>query len=127
YSRVQFGKLDQKAGWPAELSAGGTSKLDYQVYCSPKVGGLKVRSTRTDLALTQGKKQINKDLKLEVALEGAYEIRNNKVIRAVEQIEEQGANEEIEAKMSNTKYNGHIKSWTNEAKAAQLNRFIHDY
>ncbi|KAA6379699.1 MAG: hypothetical protein EZS28_024774 [Streblomastix strix] len=41
--------LDQKAGWPAELGAGGVNKLDYQVYCSPKVGGLKVGSTRTDL------------------------------------------------------------------------------
>ncbi|KAA6369976.1 MAG: hypothetical protein EZS28_034499 [Streblomastix strix] len=46
---------------------------------------------------------------------------------SVEQIEEKAANEEIEAQISYTKYNGHIKSWTNEAKAAQLNRFIHDY
>ncbi|KAA6320529.1 MAG: hypothetical protein EZS28_054673, partial [Streblomastix strix] len=31
-------KLDQKAGWPAELGAGGTNKLDYYVCCSPNVG-----------------------------------------------------------------------------------------
>ncbi|KAA6337532.1 MAG: hypothetical protein EZS28_052779, partial [Streblomastix strix] len=34
----QVQKLDQKAGWPVELGAGGTNKLDYYVYCSPNVG-----------------------------------------------------------------------------------------
>ncbi|KAA6392828.1 MAG: hypothetical protein EZS28_011643 [Streblomastix strix] len=42
-----------------------------------------------------------------------------------EQIEEEGANEEIDAQMNNNGMNGNIKYWTNEAKVAILNNFIH--
>ncbi|KAA6360297.1 MAG: hypothetical protein EZS28_044176 [Streblomastix strix] len=47
------------------------------------------------------------------------------VRRTEEQIEEEGANEEIEAQMKNNAYQGRIKYWANKAKAATLNRFIH--
>ncbi|KAA6353804.1 MAG: hypothetical protein EZS28_050670, partial [Streblomastix strix] len=33
-------KLNQKAGWPAELGAGGVNKLDCCVYYTPNVGEL---------------------------------------------------------------------------------------
>ncbi|KAA6402303.1 MAG: hypothetical protein EZS28_002177 [Streblomastix strix] len=45
--------------------------------------------------------------------------------RSEEQIEEEGANEEIETQMKNIGSNGNIKDWANLAKAASLNRFIH--
>ncbi|KAA6317760.1 MAG: hypothetical protein EZS28_055044, partial [Streblomastix strix] len=51
YSRFQFWKLDQKVGWPVELDAGGTSKLDCQVYCSPKVGGFYMNWGRPSVML----------------------------------------------------------------------------
>ncbi|KAA6358962.1 MAG: hypothetical protein EZS28_045511 [Streblomastix strix] len=41
-----------------------------------------------------------------------------------EQMEEEGANEEIEAQMNNNGMNGAIKYWANETKAMTLNRFI---
>ncbi|KAA6394575.1 MAG: hypothetical protein EZS28_009895 [Streblomastix strix] len=41
-----------------------------------------------------------------------------------EQIEEEGANEEIETQMKNNGFNGNIMIWANEAKAVILNRFI---
>ncbi|KAA6379580.1 MAG: hypothetical protein EZS28_024895 [Streblomastix strix] len=44
--------------------------------------------------------------------------------RTDEQIEEEGAIEEIEASMNNKGMNGHIKGWANDTKAATLNRFI---
>ncbi|KAA6359353.1 MAG: hypothetical protein EZS28_045120, partial [Streblomastix strix] len=47
------------------------------------------------------------------------------VRRSEEQIEEEGANEEIETQMKNIGSNGNIKDWANLAKAASLNRFIH--
>ncbi|KAA6334788.1 MAG: hypothetical protein EZS28_053031, partial [Streblomastix strix] len=42
-----------------------------------------------------------------------------------EQIEDEGANEEIEAQMKNIGYNSGIKAWANDVKAAILNHFIH--
>ncbi|KAA6375686.1 MAG: hypothetical protein EZS28_028787, partial [Streblomastix strix] len=43
-----------------------------------------------------------------------------------EQIEEEGANEEVDAQMNNYNgYDGYIREWANEAKAAIMNRFIH--
>ncbi|KAA6381684.1 MAG: hypothetical protein EZS28_022790 [Streblomastix strix] len=45
--------------------------------------------------------------------------------RSEEQIEEEGANEEIEAQMSIKGYYGGIKFWANETKAVILNCFIH--
>ncbi|KAA6390932.1 MAG: hypothetical protein EZS28_013540 [Streblomastix strix] len=45
--------------------------------------------------------------------------------RTVEQIEEEGANEELEAQMNNKGNRWSIKSTTNQAKAAILNFFIH--
>ncbi|KAA6371727.1 MAG: hypothetical protein EZS28_032747 [Streblomastix strix] len=45
--------------------------------------------------------------------------------RTVEQIEEEGANEEIEAQMNNKGYYGEIKCRANKAKEVVLNRFIH--
>ncbi|KAA6357771.1 MAG: hypothetical protein EZS28_046702 [Streblomastix strix] len=45
--------------------------------------------------------------------------------RTEEQIEEEGALEEIDAQMINKGKNGDIKIWTNEAKVMQLNRFIY--
>ncbi|KAA6395593.1 MAG: hypothetical protein EZS28_008882 [Streblomastix strix] len=48
------------------------------------------------------------------------------LIRSTEvQIEEEGANEEIDAQMKNNGYNGEIFYYANEAKEATLNRFIH--
>ncbi|KAA6387526.1 MAG: hypothetical protein EZS28_016945 [Streblomastix strix] len=44
---------------------------------------------------------------------------------SLEQIEEEGANEELEAQMKNIGYNGGIKAWANDAKAAILNHLIH--
>ncbi|KAA6375562.1 MAG: hypothetical protein EZS28_028910 [Streblomastix strix] len=43
---------------------------------------------------------------------------------SLEQIEEEGAIEEIDAQMNNNGYDGFIKLWANEAKAATLNRFV---
>ncbi|KAA6370062.1 MAG: hypothetical protein EZS28_034411 [Streblomastix strix] len=45
--------------------------------------------------------------------------------RSVEQIEEEGANEELEAQMKNIGYYGYIKRCSNDAKAEILNHFIH--
>ncbi|KAA6367059.1 MAG: hypothetical protein EZS28_037414 [Streblomastix strix] len=45
--------------------------------------------------------------------------------RSEEQMEEEGADEEIEAQMNNKRMNGIIKAWANYVKAATLNRFIH--
>ncbi|KAA6370819.1 MAG: hypothetical protein EZS28_033654 [Streblomastix strix] len=42
-----------------------------------------------------------------------------------EQIEEEGANEEIEAQMNNNGYNRNIKRYANHVKEVVLNRFIH--
>ncbi|KAA6360011.1 MAG: hypothetical protein EZS28_044462, partial [Streblomastix strix] len=47
------------------------------------------------------------------------------VRRTDEQIEEEGANEEIDAKMENNGLYVHIKIWANEAKKATLNHFIY--
>ncbi|KAA6380983.1 MAG: hypothetical protein EZS28_023491 [Streblomastix strix] len=47
--------------------------------------------------------------------------------RTVEQIEEEGAIEEIEAQMINNGNYGNIKNSANYAKAATLNRFIHKH
>ncbi|KAA6385367.1 MAG: hypothetical protein EZS28_019108 [Streblomastix strix] len=44
--------------------------------------------------------------------------------RSEEQIEEEGANEELEAQMNNNVYDGIIKQEANEAKAVILNHFI---
>ncbi|KAA6390109.1 MAG: hypothetical protein EZS28_014358 [Streblomastix strix] len=46
--------------------------------------------------------------------------------RTEEQIEEQGANEEIEAQMKNNGLGSGIKDWANGVKANILNRFIHN-
>ncbi|KAA6379299.1 MAG: hypothetical protein EZS28_025176 [Streblomastix strix] len=45
--------------------------------------------------------------------------------RTEEQIEEEGANEELEAQMKKNKYGSYIMIWANKAKAAILNHFIH--
>ncbi|KAA6390580.1 MAG: hypothetical protein EZS28_013895 [Streblomastix strix] len=45
--------------------------------------------------------------------------------RTEEQIEEEGANEEIEAQMNKNGYAGKIKYLTNKAKVEILNHFIH--
>ncbi|KAA6382274.1 MAG: hypothetical protein EZS28_022198 [Streblomastix strix] len=45
--------------------------------------------------------------------------------RSDEQLEEEGANEEIDAQMKNNGLGSGIKNWANEAKAMQLNRFIY--
>ncbi|KAA6363209.1 MAG: hypothetical protein EZS28_041264 [Streblomastix strix] len=45
--------------------------------------------------------------------------------RSEEQMEEEGANEEIDAQMKNKGMNGDIKHFANDAKAMTLNRFIH--
>ncbi|KAA6382965.1 MAG: hypothetical protein EZS28_021509 [Streblomastix strix] len=45
--------------------------------------------------------------------------------RSEEQIEEEGANEQIDAQMKNKGNNGDIKYWANQAKEATLKRFIH--
>ncbi|KAA6373924.1 MAG: hypothetical protein EZS28_030550 [Streblomastix strix] len=42
-----------------------------------------------------------------------------------EQIEDEGANEEIDAQLNNEGNDGDIKNWANRAKAAILNHFIH--
>ncbi|KAA6371970.1 MAG: hypothetical protein EZS28_032503 [Streblomastix strix] len=42
-----------------------------------------------------------------------------------EQIEEEGANEELDTQMNNNGMNGHIRNWANEAKAMTLNHFIY--
>ncbi|KAA6369607.1 MAG: hypothetical protein EZS28_034866 [Streblomastix strix] len=42
-----------------------------------------------------------------------------------EQMEEEGADEEIEAQMNNNGYNSKIKSWANYVKEVVLNHFIH--
>ncbi|KAA6353876.1 MAG: hypothetical protein EZS28_050597 [Streblomastix strix] len=42
-----------------------------------------------------------------------------------EQMEEEGAREELEAQMNNNGYDSNIKFWANEAKKATLNHFIH--
>ncbi|KAA6382746.1 MAG: hypothetical protein EZS28_021727 [Streblomastix strix] len=44
---------------------------------------------------------------------------------SLEQIEEEGAIEEIEAQMNNKGLNGNIKNWATWAKEETLNRFIH--
>ncbi|KAA6365250.1 MAG: hypothetical protein EZS28_039223 [Streblomastix strix] len=44
--------------------------------------------------------------------------------RTEEQIEEEGANEEIETQVSSNGLGGRIKYWANEAKKATLNHFI---
>ncbi|KAA6385129.1 MAG: hypothetical protein EZS28_019345 [Streblomastix strix] len=44
--------------------------------------------------------------------------------RTEEQIEEEGANEELEAQIKNNENNGYIKSWAKFAKTATLNCFI---
>ncbi|KAA6402271.1 MAG: hypothetical protein EZS28_002202 [Streblomastix strix] len=44
---------------------------------------------------------------------------------SLEQIEEEGAIEEIEAQINNNGYYENIKQYANEAKATILNRFIH--
>ncbi|KAA6392684.1 MAG: hypothetical protein EZS28_011790 [Streblomastix strix] len=46
--------------------------------------------------------------------------------RFVEQIEEEGAIEELEAQMNNKGDNGDIIYWANESKAATLNHFINN-
>ncbi|KAA6400317.1 MAG: hypothetical protein EZS28_004163 [Streblomastix strix] len=46
--------------------------------------------------------------------------------RSIEQIEEEGANEEIDAQMNNKGYHGIIKFRANEVKAKILNCFIHN-
>ncbi|KAA6362906.1 MAG: hypothetical protein EZS28_041567 [Streblomastix strix] len=43
----------------------------------------------------------------------------------LEQIEEEGANEEIDAQMSNNRYNGVIMIYADRARAVTLNHFIH--
>ncbi|KAA6388968.1 MAG: hypothetical protein EZS28_015509, partial [Streblomastix strix] len=45
--------------------------------------------------------------------------------RSIEQIEEEGANEELEAQMINKGYSWNIKREANDAKAETLNHFIH--
>ncbi|KAA6394238.1 MAG: hypothetical protein EZS28_010236 [Streblomastix strix] len=45
--------------------------------------------------------------------------------RTEEQIEEEGAKEEVDAQMNINGYIGLIKNETNKAKAATLNHFIH--
>ncbi|KAA6361124.1 MAG: hypothetical protein EZS28_043349 [Streblomastix strix] len=45
--------------------------------------------------------------------------------RSEEQIEEEGAKEEIEAQMNNNGYYVDIRNWANKAKAMTLNCFIH--
>ncbi|KAA6328751.1 MAG: hypothetical protein EZS28_053681 [Streblomastix strix] len=47
------------------------------------------------------------------------------VRRSEEQIEEEGANEEIEAQLNDNGYDGDIKYYANDAKAVTLNHFIH--
>ncbi|KAA6369993.1 MAG: hypothetical protein EZS28_034481 [Streblomastix strix] len=44
--------------------------------------------------------------------------------RTEEQMEEEGASEELEAQMDNKGYYGYIKVYTNKAKTATLNHFI---
>ncbi|KAA6381567.1 MAG: hypothetical protein EZS28_022905 [Streblomastix strix] len=44
---------------------------------------------------------------------------------SLEQIEEEGAIEEIDAQMNNNGFDGNIKNCANEAKEVTLNRFIH--
>ncbi|KAA6403636.1 MAG: hypothetical protein EZS28_000832 [Streblomastix strix] len=44
--------------------------------------------------------------------------------QSVEQIEEEGANEEIDAQLINKGYYGHIKYWANKAKVATLNFYF---
>ncbi|KAA6367817.1 MAG: hypothetical protein EZS28_036656 [Streblomastix strix] len=44
--------------------------------------------------------------------------------RTDEQMEEEGAREEIDAQMNNNGFDGNISVWANEAKEATLNRFI---
>ncbi|KAA6372018.1 MAG: hypothetical protein EZS28_032455 [Streblomastix strix] len=44
---------------------------------------------------------------------------------SLEQIEEEGAIEEIEAQMNNNGYGSNIKYWAKDAKSETLNRFIH--
>ncbi|KAA6367807.1 MAG: hypothetical protein EZS28_036666 [Streblomastix strix] len=46
------------------------------------------------------------------------------VRRSEEQIEEEGADEEIDAQMNNNGHYGYIKEYANEAKEATLNHFI---
>ncbi|KAA6367248.1 MAG: hypothetical protein EZS28_037225 [Streblomastix strix] len=45
--------------------------------------------------------------------------------RSEEQIEEEGANEELEAQMNNNGFDGNIKRYANYVKEVTLNRFIH--
>ncbi|KAA6371028.1 MAG: hypothetical protein EZS28_033446 [Streblomastix strix] len=45
--------------------------------------------------------------------------------RSDEQMEEEGANEEIDAQMINNGYDSNIKGWAKWAKKATLNHFIH--
>ncbi|KAA6354284.1 MAG: hypothetical protein EZS28_050189 [Streblomastix strix] len=47
------------------------------------------------------------------------------VRRTEEQMEEEGASEELEAQINNVGYFGDIKFYTNKAKAKTLNHFIH--
>ncbi|KAA6363774.1 MAG: hypothetical protein EZS28_040699 [Streblomastix strix] len=47
------------------------------------------------------------------------------VRRTLEQIEEEGANEEIDAQMNNNGYDGDIIDYANDTKTETLNRFIH--
>ncbi|KAA6355539.1 MAG: hypothetical protein EZS28_048934 [Streblomastix strix] len=44
--------------------------------------------------------------------------------RTEEQIEDEGANEEIEAQMNNKGIRGYIKNWATWAKSETLNHFI---
>ncbi|KAA6400442.1 MAG: hypothetical protein EZS28_004029 [Streblomastix strix] len=71
-------------------------------------------------------------------LRDLYEGRNNEwqtslqplpllVQLTEEQIEEEGANEEIEAQMNNNGYYGNIMTQANRVKAETLNRFIYKY
>ncbi|KAA6363784.1 MAG: hypothetical protein EZS28_040688, partial [Streblomastix strix] len=47
------------------------------------------------------------------------------VRRTLEQIEEEGANEEIDAQMNNNGYDGDIIDYANDTKTETLNHFIH--
>ncbi|KAA6336949.1 MAG: hypothetical protein EZS28_052833 [Streblomastix strix] len=68
---------------------------------------------------------------LEYLYQGKYDINSSfkpqplLARRSIEQIEEEGGNEELDAQMNNKGISGNIKHYANRAIAATLNCFIH--
>ncbi|KAA6377202.1 MAG: hypothetical protein EZS28_027271 [Streblomastix strix] len=81
-----------------------------------------------DVEIKIGLSQISDFLKaLRKGRNVSFQVLLLRLRRTVEQIEEEGANEEIDVQMMNKENQWNIKSWANDTKEATLNRFIHKH